>query len=500
MYFIREAFYKRPFESARFAAARGVVAVLFVLLFFAYCAYLIVQIVDDVPLILLSSESVNATYAAPDIEMCVVNTTMQFAFCNAIYTNFTSLPFDCIGMTERGAISMGSTPQCYMLRTQGLLQYAANRPYPENSSLINNIEILWKLGSVDSAGYNIRAQPSMDIQLYSPTFNQWYLNSSEFIPQERTLYTSMQNGNNRIYSNLNVSTIIKFSPVKYRAIKPKDSRSILGFGAKYVDIITLDTTQQDFPLQQKEPLTTGGYDGIFSISLAKTNMDVKTEQRQYTVLNAIALAGGAYGVLTGIYTILFGAGRFSPWGIFEMGVVYNPFAKSTEPAARPGKGRPKRQSSILKARISKGPQSMPFPKEHDIQGFAPAASAPLSASQRASMENDTYNRLLGIPFPQIPSTGGGGAVGDPVTHYDHDRLKRRMDEMEAMLRTYFIDAEPYDVLRQGYVKEQLARDALNFSPSIEINSQQHQPMLSTRRNPLNTHNSSTIVAEPLDHK
>ncbi|KAI9023477.1 hypothetical protein CLU79DRAFT_886958 [Phycomyces nitens] len=488
MYFIREAFYRRPFESSTFSAFRGIVAVLLILLFIAYCAYLIVELVNDVPLLILSTEHVNATYAAPDIEMCVVNTTMQFAFCNAIYTNFTSLPFDCIGMTERGALTMGATPQCYMLRTQNLLQYAANRPYPENSSLINNIEILWKLGSVESAGYSIRAQPSMDIQLYSPTFNQWYLNSSEFTPQEQTLYTSMQNGNNRIYSNLNVSTIIKFSPVKYRAIRPKDSRAIFGLGARYNDIITLDTTQQDFPLQQREPLTTGAYDGMFSISLAKTSMDVKTEQRQYTVLNCIALVGGAYGFLTGIYVILFGSGRFSPWGIIQMSTIFSPFKKSETTPTRPGKGPPKRQSSILKARISKGPQSMPFPKEHDIQSLPPA-------SQRQSMENETYNRLLGIPFPQIPS----GVTGDPATHYDHERLKRRVDEMESMLRNYFIDAEPYDALRQRSLKKELAKDAFNFAPSIELSSQ-HQPMLSTRKNPLNLHNSGTIVAESLDHK
>lgn len=42
---------------------------------------------------------------------------------------------------------------------------------------------------------------------------------------------------------------------------------------------------------------------------------IQTEVRQHTILAAIALAGGCYGVLTTIYILLFGMTRLTPWGL-----------------------------------------------------------------------------------------------------------------------------------------------------------------------------------------
>ncbi|KAG0173478.1 hypothetical protein DFQ30_007830 [Apophysomyces sp. BC1015] len=125
----------------------------------------------------------------------------------------------------------------------------------------------------------------------------------------------MELGSYRSTTYQNATTSIFFSPIKYRAIRPRDVTSILGFETTYVDIVTLESQQQTWPMHPNINLTRGDYHGMFSVQLSKGTMDIKTEQRMHTALQAVAMAGGAYGVLTTLYILLFGMTRLTPWGL-----------------------------------------------------------------------------------------------------------------------------------------------------------------------------------------
>ncbi|KAI9480529.1 MAG: hypothetical protein EXX96DRAFT_479993, partial [Benjaminiella poitrasii] len=130
--------------------------------------------------------------------------------------------------------------------------------------------------------------------------------------------TNIQLGSSRATSFFNHTSSIFYHVEKYRAIKPHDAASIFGLQPNYVDIYTLVNSQHDWPLQTSPPPTAFNrslYHGVFSVQLAQSSIEIKTEIRQHTVLAAIALAGGCYGLLTTMYILLFGMSRLTPWGI-----------------------------------------------------------------------------------------------------------------------------------------------------------------------------------------
>ncbi|KAI8074332.1 uncharacterized protein B0P05DRAFT_473282, partial [Gilbertella persicaria] len=132
--------------------------------------------------------------------------------------------------------------------------------------------------------------------------------------------TNIQLGYSRATTYLNQSTSIFYSMEKYRAIQRHDARAILGLTPNYVDVVTLSSFQHDWPLQINPPppspaLDLSLFQGIFSVQLSKNIMDVRAEVRQHSILGALALAGGCYGILTSVYIALFGMPRLAPWGL-----------------------------------------------------------------------------------------------------------------------------------------------------------------------------------------
>ncbi|KAK4515817.1 uncharacterized protein ATC70_010772 [Mucor velutinosus] len=319
MHFIAEACYRRPLEPRGLVYSRGGTAITMGLLFLSFCGYLISQIHNDRPLIQISSEQIETDTDTPDIELCVQNSTLTVVKCTAMYYNWTEVDIpNCWERFFRQGANNEAT-KCYIFETNNTYRMAAGVVYDSRDAL-RRLDFYWNIDDLRNLSYSTVSLPAVAVQLYDPHFNTWKASTVGNTTIERETAINIQLGATRATTFLNYTSGIFYYPQKYRAIRPGDAASIIGLKPNYIDIMTLVNFQHDWPIRNNPPPPPPAFDkslyqGLFSVQLAQSTIDVKTEVRQHTILAAIALAGGCYGVLTTIYILLFGMTRLTPWGL-----------------------------------------------------------------------------------------------------------------------------------------------------------------------------------------
>ncbi|CAO3625896.1 unnamed protein product [Mucor fragilis] len=319
MHFIAEACYRRPLEPRGLVYSRGGTAITMGLLFLSFCGYLISQIHGDRPLIQISSEQIETDIDTPDIELCVQNSTLTVVKCTAMYYNWTQVDIpNCWERFFRHGANNEAT-KCYIFETNDTYRMATGVVYDSRDAL-RRLDFYWNIDDIRNLSYSTVSLPAVAVQLYDPHFSTWKMPTVGNTTIERETSINIQLGATRATTFLNHTSGIFYYPQKYRAIRPGDAASIVGLKPNYIDIMTLVNFQHDWPIRENPPppppaLDTSLYQGLFSVQLAQSTIDVKTEVRQHTILAAIALAGGCYGVLTTIYILLFGMTRLTPWGL-----------------------------------------------------------------------------------------------------------------------------------------------------------------------------------------
>ncbi|OBZ85681.1 hypothetical protein A0J61_06268 [Choanephora cucurbitarum] len=308
-----------PLEPRSLAYSRGGTAIVMAMIFLAFCGYLINQIFTDKPLLRNSLEEIGNITVTPDVEMCVQNTTMQVVSCSILYYNWTEAQIpDCWSQFFRPGRNDGSSTRCWYFSTNNSYHMAAGIVY-DNRDALRRIDFYWRLDSLVNISYASLSLPAIALQLYDPRFTSWNTDTLGNTSYEKTVSTNIQLGASRATTFYNHTSITYYHQHKYRAIKPGDFGAIVGVKPAYTDVITLPNEQHHWPIQAN-PIKTGIparnlYHGLFSVQLAKSTIDVETEVKQHTILSAVALAGGCYGVLTSIYILLFGMSRLTPWGL-----------------------------------------------------------------------------------------------------------------------------------------------------------------------------------------
>ncbi|KAI7857435.1 hypothetical protein BDC45DRAFT_32767 [Circinella umbellata] len=292
MRFILEAFRRRPLESTAFAYFRASSSTIFGALFLVYCIYLIIQ-----------------------IEMCSGNSSMTIVRCDLVHMDWSmsTIP-NCYDYITVGEAPSDTPSRCYLFDSGDTFKYGVVEEFEPTTSDIRRIDIYWKIDSILNSSLASIAVPSITLELYTEGFSRW--NPPNDLPNylEKDLIV---NGG-QASSSQNFTTILYFTSSLYRAILPRDPLSLLGFAHNYIDFPTVDeVTQLEWPLQENENITRGDYHGVFAVQMANFSIDIKSEQRQHTILAAIALAGGAYGAFLTLYILLFGTLRLSPFGVFH---------------------------------------------------------------------------------------------------------------------------------------------------------------------------------------
>ncbi|KAG1087894.1 hypothetical protein G6F42_020455 [Rhizopus arrhizus] len=172
----------------------------------------------------------------------------------------------------------------------------------DSRDALRRLDFYWNIDDLRNLSYSTVSLPAVAVQLYDPHFNTWKASTVGNTTIERETAINIQLGATRATTFLNHTSGIFYYPQKYRAIRPGDAASIIGLKPNYIDIMTLVNFQHDWPIRDNPPPPPPAF-------------DKSTEVRQHTILAAVALAGGCYGVLTTIYILLFGMTRLTPWGL-----------------------------------------------------------------------------------------------------------------------------------------------------------------------------------------
>ncbi|KAI7887984.1 uncharacterized protein EV154DRAFT_325961 [Mucor mucedo] len=124
---------------------------------------------------------------------------------------------------------------------------------------------------------------------------------------------------------MNYALIVSYHPQQYRLLKSYKLANFFGLRPDFLDFNTFAISTASSPLQSDEiypDLARELYDGLFVLRKDARIREIKTEVMQHTVISSIALAGGGYSVLTGVYVLLFGMSKVSPWGIAHIIPMY----------------------------------------------------------------------------------------------------------------------------------------------------------------------------------
>ncbi|CDH54960.1 predicted protein [Lichtheimia corymbifera JMRC:FSU:9682] len=461
MFFVFEAFHRRPYESRIIAYARMAVAVVLALAFFAYCVYIIYQVRFDKTLLRQSTEPMQSPYEVPFVEICAQDSGITFPRCDMMHMNWSySTLEDCNGYVTKGD-EEGTESQCYLLDTEGAYKYGVEEDYDEDAPEVRRVDIYWKLDSVQNVTEASISIPTVTIQIYDPRFNPWndaVLDS--MIPQEKQFYTEMQQGDARSTSLVNWTSAIFFSPLKYRAIRPGDGASLLGFEPTFVDIYTIDTTEMNWPMHYEDNvnLTNGDYHGMFSVQLAKAKYDVKTEQRQHSLLSALAAAGGAYGAITAVYALLFGMVRHSPWGLLDT-VAFSSGRVSRKLASKRSNGN---NSSNTTNEMSSSKPSKPL--LYPTRGYNKSADSSPVSSEDEGVEIALSNIEAPPPSANIyPPASDIRYAKDPSSPTSIDPtmeklenvvdrvqfLEERFNNLQHVLGEYYLDMDNFKAIQSA---------------------------------------------------
>ncbi|KAI8096437.1 uncharacterized protein BX664DRAFT_323995 [Halteromyces radiatus] len=439
MHFVFQALHRRPLEPRSLAIARGVSAVLLALAFLAYLGYLIYQIYTDKRLLIISTTHLQS-YPSPDVEMCVYGSPFEITSCALIDMEYNSQVVPGCTPYLTGSPADNPGPQwCRVFKTDQLI-FGVDTPSQQqpNVKTIRRVDIYWAISNLTAFNQVNPWAPSVTVTLYSPQFSTWRLSPDDLtrmIPQQQTAWRNLQLQHYVSTTIMNYWSTIYFSPARYRAIRPYDPLSIFGMNSSFVDIDTLQTSQHDWPLNNANLnyAKFGNYQGEFSFMLTAGDMEVRTEQRQHTVLAALALSGGAYGVIFAIYCVLYGTPKLTPFG-FTHGMSIWYYRGRT----KLGRKKTDEQPVVQHENNSRNSKYPLIPMDH--------ISVQSDNSSNNSLQDLTSTDHISIPT-EHPTTENDRKSSQPRLQY-FAHLESRVHELESILREYFLDVDYLDALRQ----------------------------------------------------
>ncbi|RIA86948.1 hypothetical protein C1645_855304 [Glomus cerebriforme] len=261
-------------ESKRFQCLRYGTGATVIIIYLLYLAYLIIQITNDKPLVQLTYETLDKL-SIPDIEICGVWSDVEISKCVFTWNNYTNTTF----YNGCDALSHQFHPEkyCHTYNTSDAIYFYEFNP--------------WKI----DPKYGIDERIKTD-----------YLADKRMVQE----FKLQMNGFAGIQ---NTTTMITFKKVTLRTLLPRFS-TIVGATTNYHSIPYLDLEVKNYPMHPTLDLT---YTGHFSIAPGSFTHEVKSEKRSHTIFGSLGLAGGVFGMVSGIYTLLFGNPRKNPWGIMH---------------------------------------------------------------------------------------------------------------------------------------------------------------------------------------
>lgn len=127
---------------------------------------------NNQPLLQISSEYIGFDSATPDIELCAQNSSLTVVKCSVMYYNWTmkDIP-DCWETLFRPGVNDLAT-KCYVFESNDTLRMSRGVTY-DNRDALRRIDFYWNIDALFNMTYASISIPAIAIQLYSPTFSSW---------------------------------------------------------------------------------------------------------------------------------------------------------------------------------------------------------------------------------------------------------------------------------------------------------------------------------------
>ncbi|CAG8560082.1 6214_t:CDS:2 [Paraglomus brasilianum] len=281
----------------------------------AYVVYLIYSLATD-------SYSLNSEHNflneidVPDILICGTN-DLIISRCDFVWKDSggNSSKTQLNGCGEYilpGTLNLGGRlSSCRTFSTNQTLKYA--HPYEPVSGL-TRLGIYLQIPNVTAAEQGNIGIASLNVVLLPPGFNP-LANPDQVVDEmDKDVKSEMQLQWDFIAGMVNYVALVKFKISEYKAILPDDASAIMGFGPKYHITPKIQNSVTYFPFNQNPYNVPAGSNVYFSVAAGSFVQEGQSEERTITVLDALAAAGGAFGIIGGAYVLFFGQDRIEAFG------------------------------------------------------------------------------------------------------------------------------------------------------------------------------------------
>lgn len=288
------------------------------LLIMSYISYLIFQIVTDKPMIQLTHEYLDKL-SIPDLEICCSESDIQITKCVFTLdngTSTTSTTFDnCTNFIQRSRVE--NNIYCYLFENNYTSTYFFGNPDINlTGPWVRNIDFYFKIDNITTMTSKFLSVGDISVQLMDPNFGLLWKGkaaSTADLYENQKFKLQM----NAFAGIQNMSTMVYFTKQTIQTILPNDISAIFGTTPNYHSISYLNTISRYFPMHSNENVSAGNFHGHFNIAPGSFIHDIQTEKLSHTVLIALGVLGGGFGLISGIYILLFGRPRNNPWGLMH---------------------------------------------------------------------------------------------------------------------------------------------------------------------------------------
>ncbi|CAG8715196.1 6066_t:CDS:2, partial [Dentiscutata erythropus] len=203
---------------------------------------------------------------------------------------------------------------CRMFRANKTVKYTD----PEKEVYgLRRIGFYFQITNLTAAEETSLGIASISIQLTSPDFNPLIYPGQDIDNMEKAHKSLLLLQWNFISAMAGYATVVRFTTKSYKSIIPASIGAITGFETNYNQATFIESEVSQFPFNKNPFNMPNGTSGYFSVSAGSFIQEETIEQRTTIILGIISSAGGFFGAIMTIYSLLYGKSALNPWGIIH---------------------------------------------------------------------------------------------------------------------------------------------------------------------------------------
>ncbi|RUS22162.1 hypothetical protein BC937DRAFT_90141 [Endogone sp. FLAS-F59071] len=312
MVYVFEAARRRTGESTAVVGFRVFIAVVLVLGVLAYGGFqcfLIWQNNQNGSLAVRLFSELHKNYLVPDIVFCSTSTNVTYTCTTADFNgnpNVTCQQFiNTTLISNPDKSSYAQFPSCTVFKTRGNLTF--NR---------------WEgISEIDIQVLPPKNEPvdNVQIQLFDPSKELRYLVSQDIFSTGRRCNDNSEEDNEGLQEACQQNIYFMPNNTRFFTVFQSTIHEVLNNDV-WATIGIYNTWYNESSISsstEKEDWGTTSQFGLLTLRPSTYLVSVQQDQKIFTLLQGLGLLGGVYGVLAGVYIVLFGQPHFQPIGFVD---------------------------------------------------------------------------------------------------------------------------------------------------------------------------------------